>query len=238
MSWRRHPVVALVVSAVVTAALAGSVSEAMSRPPEVCGSSTDGTPSRDPEDGVGTKPPLPLSEPRRGQRPRSKCRPRGSVRAPALSGRLGLQLPDRLHAPLPPPVRHDHRAKTELQRRPVRMPGGVGDRLPAASPPQPLGRTRPRHRHRRRYRRNLCRQPLANRRKRSPAPSRASRRRAANGPGAILREMSLTSMLFRAARLSATARAASRGPKALGKRAVRIGVGRAWGRSGIPRWPR
>ncbi len=51
-------------------------------------------------------------------------------------------------------------------------------------------------------------------------------------------DVSLTSTLFRLARLSATARAASRGPKALGKRAVRIAVGRAWGRSGIPRWPR
>ncbi len=51
-------------------------------------------------------------------------------------------------------------------------------------------------------------------------------------------DVSLTSTLFRLARLSATARAASRGPKALGKRAVRIGIGRVWGRSGIPRWPR
>jgi hypothetical protein len=49
---------------------------------------------------------------------------------------------------------------------------------------------------------------------------------------------SLTSMLFGAARISATARAASRGPGALGKRMIRIGVGRAWGRSRIPRWPR
>jgi hypothetical protein len=50
--------------------------------------------------------------------------------------------------------------------------------------------------------------------------------------------MSLTSALFRAARLSATMRAASRGPKPLAKRAVRVMVGRAYGRSGIPRWPR
>jgi hypothetical protein len=50
--------------------------------------------------------------------------------------------------------------------------------------------------------------------------------------------MSLTSSLFKAARLSATMRAASRGPKPLGKRMVRIMVGRAYGRSGIPRWPR
>jgi hypothetical protein len=50
--------------------------------------------------------------------------------------------------------------------------------------------------------------------------------------------MSLTSSLFRLARLSATARAISKGPKATGKRTVRIGVGRLWGRSGIPRWPR
>jgi hypothetical protein len=50
--------------------------------------------------------------------------------------------------------------------------------------------------------------------------------------------MSLTSSLFKAARLSATMRAASRGPKPLAKRMVRIMVGRAYGRSGIPRWPR
>ena len=50
--------------------------------------------------------------------------------------------------------------------------------------------------------------------------------------------VSLTSFLFRAARLSATGRAISRGPKATAKRAVRIGVGRLWGRTGIPRWPR
>lgn len=50
--------------------------------------------------------------------------------------------------------------------------------------------------------------------------------------------MSLTSALFKLARLSATGRAIRRGPKATLKRAVRIGVGRAWGRSGIPRWPR
>ena len=50
--------------------------------------------------------------------------------------------------------------------------------------------------------------------------------------------MSLTSTLFRLARLSATGRAVRRGPKATGKRMVRIAVGRAWGRSGIPRWPR
>jgi hypothetical protein len=50
--------------------------------------------------------------------------------------------------------------------------------------------------------------------------------------------MSLTSMLFRAARLSATGRAMRRGPKAYGKRLVRRQIGRAWGRSGIPRWPR
>ena len=50
--------------------------------------------------------------------------------------------------------------------------------------------------------------------------------------------MSLTSSLFKLARLSATARAISKGPKATAKRAVRIGIGRAWGRSGIPRWPK
>jgi hypothetical protein len=50
--------------------------------------------------------------------------------------------------------------------------------------------------------------------------------------------MSLTSMLFKAARMSATGRAARRGPNALMKREVRRKIGRAWGRSGIPRWPR
>jgi hypothetical protein len=50
--------------------------------------------------------------------------------------------------------------------------------------------------------------------------------------------MSVTSSLFRAARLSASMRAASRGPKPLAKRMVRIVIGRAYGRSGIPRWPR
>jgi hypothetical protein len=50
--------------------------------------------------------------------------------------------------------------------------------------------------------------------------------------------MTITSLLFRAARLSATGRAIRRGPKATAKRAVRIAVGRSWGRSGIPRWPR
>ena len=41
--------------------------------------------------------------------------------------------------------------------------------------------------------------------------------------------MSVTSELFRAARLSATLRAASRGPEALGERVLRILIGRAWG---------
>lgn len=50
--------------------------------------------------------------------------------------------------------------------------------------------------------------------------------------------MSLTSMLFKLARASATGRAARKGPKALAKRQVRRAVGRAWGRSGVPRWPR
>lgn len=50
--------------------------------------------------------------------------------------------------------------------------------------------------------------------------------------------MSLTSTLFRAARLSADLRAVRRGPKAVGKRIIRKGIGRAWGRTGIPRWPR
>jgi hypothetical protein len=50
--------------------------------------------------------------------------------------------------------------------------------------------------------------------------------------------VSLTSLLFKAARMSATGRAIRKGPKALVKREVRRQVGRAWGRSGIPRWPR
>jgi hypothetical protein len=50
--------------------------------------------------------------------------------------------------------------------------------------------------------------------------------------------MSLTNLLFKAARLSATGRAIRRGPNATAKRIVRIGIGRAWGRSGIPRRPR
>ena len=50
--------------------------------------------------------------------------------------------------------------------------------------------------------------------------------------------MSLTSILYKAARLSATGRAIRGGPTATAKRLVRIGIGRTWGRSGIPRWPR
>jgi hypothetical protein len=50
--------------------------------------------------------------------------------------------------------------------------------------------------------------------------------------------VSITSRLFRAARLSADLRAISRGPDAIGKRIVRKAVGRTWGRTGIPRWPR
>jgi hypothetical protein len=50
--------------------------------------------------------------------------------------------------------------------------------------------------------------------------------------------VSVTSSLFRVARLSATLRAASRGPIALAKRAVRIVIGRAWARTGIPRLPK
>lgn len=50
--------------------------------------------------------------------------------------------------------------------------------------------------------------------------------------------MSLTRLLYRAARASATGRALSKGPDATAKRLVRIQVGRAWARSGIPRWPR
>ena len=50
--------------------------------------------------------------------------------------------------------------------------------------------------------------------------------------------MSITSSLFRAARLSADLRAISRGPDAIGKRIVRKAVGRTYARTGIPRWPR
>jgi hypothetical protein len=50
--------------------------------------------------------------------------------------------------------------------------------------------------------------------------------------------MSVTSMLFRAARLSATGRAIRLGPEPTLKRLVRIIVGRAWARTGVPRWPR
>jgi len=50
--------------------------------------------------------------------------------------------------------------------------------------------------------------------------------------------VSLTSSLFKAARLSATMRAAAREPKPFGKRMARIMIGRAYARTGIPRWPR
>jgi hypothetical protein len=50
--------------------------------------------------------------------------------------------------------------------------------------------------------------------------------------------MTITSALYRLARLSASLRALSRGPKATGKRIVRIGVGRSLARTGIFRWPR
>jgi hypothetical protein len=49
---------------------------------------------------------------------------------------------------------------------------------------------------------------------------------------------SLTSLLFRAARLSADGRAIRKGPDAMFKREIRRQVGRAWGRSGVLRWPR
>jgi hypothetical protein len=49
--------------------------------------------------------------------------------------------------------------------------------------------------------------------------------------------VSVTNNLFRAARLSADLRAISRGPDAVLKRIVRKAIGRAWGRTGIPRWP-
>jgi hypothetical protein len=50
--------------------------------------------------------------------------------------------------------------------------------------------------------------------------------------------MTVTSTLFKAARLSASLRALSRGPTAIFKRLVRIAVGRSWARSGAPRWPK
>ena len=50
--------------------------------------------------------------------------------------------------------------------------------------------------------------------------------------------MSLTSMLYRLARASATGRAARRGPDALAKRMIRKQVGRTLARTGIFRWPR
>jgi hypothetical protein len=50
--------------------------------------------------------------------------------------------------------------------------------------------------------------------------------------------MSITNTLFKLARLSATGRAISKGPEATGKRMVRIGIGRAWAKTGIPRWPK
>jgi hypothetical protein len=49
--------------------------------------------------------------------------------------------------------------------------------------------------------------------------------------------VSLTSSLFRFARLSATLRSL-RSPKTAGKRVVRIGVGRTLARTGIFRWPK
>jgi hypothetical protein len=49
---------------------------------------------------------------------------------------------------------------------------------------------------------------------------------------------SWTDNLYRAARLGADLRAVRKGPTAIGKRAVRKGVGRAWARTGLPRRPR
>lgn len=48
----------------------------------------------------------------------------------------------------------------------------------------------------------------------------------------------VTRFLFRAARVSADLNAILRGPSAVLKRLVRKSVGRAWGRTGIPGWPR
>lgn len=45
-------------------------------------------------------------------------------------------------------------------------------------------------------------------------------------------------MLFKAARMSATGRAARRGPDALAKRYVRKAVGRSIARTGVFRWPK
>jgi hypothetical protein len=50
--------------------------------------------------------------------------------------------------------------------------------------------------------------------------------------------MSITSSLFKAARLSADLRAVSKGPDAIGKRIVRKAVGRSLARTGIFRWPK
>jgi hypothetical protein len=50
--------------------------------------------------------------------------------------------------------------------------------------------------------------------------------------------MSLTSILYKAARMSATGRAARKGPTALSKRYVRKAVGRSVARTGLFRWPR
>jgi hypothetical protein len=50
--------------------------------------------------------------------------------------------------------------------------------------------------------------------------------------------VSITSALFRAARLSATGRALTAGPAPTLKRFVRILIGRTLARTGIFRWPR
>jgi hypothetical protein len=69
------------------------------------------------------------------------------------------------------------------------------------------------------------------------APQRPTRNRTRRGSRRLPR-VSLTSMLFKAARMSATGRAMRKGPNAYAKRLVRRQIGRAWGRSGVPRWPR
>lgn len=50
--------------------------------------------------------------------------------------------------------------------------------------------------------------------------------------------MTVTSTLFRWARLSADARAVSKGPGAVGRRLARKAVGRSLARTGIFRWPK
>jgi hypothetical protein len=50
--------------------------------------------------------------------------------------------------------------------------------------------------------------------------------------------MTLSGFLYALARGSRDVNAIRRGPKAVGKRLIRKGIGRAYARTGIPRWPR